>query len=160
MVILSCLARESNHLDVTTHLHYVCLLHLVTRSIPLNTCSLQNNLPTHPFPRSAYMHPVFSPPQISRPFGKQEAAFCVQPYVVLCQPFLIGPGKAGNYSGLVRDVSGLSLAFQRHRFSEAPHFEHSLLKTWLLHAAFKSVLHLLIGLIKVQSDANVLCVQC
>lgn len=58
-----------------------------------------------------------------RGIREQEAPLCVRLCVVWCWPVLIGPGKAGNYTSLVRNVSGLSLAFQTQGSSEALHFQ-------------------------------------
>lgn len=94
----------------------------IAMSVFLTDCKFQNNLPTHPFLDSPCVFPLFSPLQISQPFGRRKQLFCVQHCVVLCWPILIGPGKAGNYGRLGRHVSGLSLPFQRLEFSEAPQF--------------------------------------
>lgn len=100
-----CQGKKQSFGIYSTHA-LLCLLNLVTSS------TLAPSTITWP-PIPSLALPVCipsSPPQISRPFGKQEAAFCVRSHVVLCRSILIGPGKAGNYSSLVRDVSGLSLA--------------------------------------------------
>lgn len=105
-------------------MHYLGLLQFVTMSTFLATCKVQKNLPTHPsLPSLSLCVSCLLPYLDFSTIWEQEAAFCVWSCVVLYRPVLIGPGKDGNYSRLGRNVSGLSLPFQRLEFSEAPHFQ-------------------------------------
>lgn len=122
---------EKTSLRLIRPMHYLGLLHLVTM--------LQTNA-THPFSSLSLCICFPPPPQISSLLAAGRSFLCV----VSCRPVLIGPGKAGNYSSLVRDGSGLSLAFQRQEFSDTLIFNCSLFKTSVFQGVFKPALHLLL----------------
>lgn len=102
----------------------------------LATCKVQKNLPAHPSPPSFSVCISCLLPYSDFTIWEQEAAFCVPSCVVLYRPVLIGPCKDGNYSRLGRNVSGLSLSFQRLEFSEVPHFSTAHCRRQVLNGCF------------------------